>query len=67
MRKKFFSALLVLVFLALIFLWTAVLPLQAQSGLEISEKLSKVLENQSEIKSLLTEIKAELNKVKMRI
>ncbi len=67
MRKKWSFALLVAIFLAVVFLWTAVLPIKAQGDSGISQKLSEILQNQKEIITRLGQMSVEINKVKIRV
>ena len=72
MRKNLFAVLSAAVFLAAIFLWMTVSPLgaaQKAAGQSpaVSGKLSEILKNQNEIMRRLTEIKAELGTIKIRV
>lgn len=67
MRTKWSFVLLVAIFLTAVFLWTAVLPIKAQDGSGVSQKLNEILQNQREIITRLGQMSAEINKVKIRV
>lgn len=64
MKNTCLIALLVIVLLAGLLLWGSVVPIRAESD---SGKLGTVLANQREIISRLDAIKADLNKIRIRV